>query len=70
MLIDALGGTNAVAALFGVGASAVSQWRRDRGFPGWTHMRLAEICRERGIAFEPAILRGLPRGKRQAGAAA
>lgn len=68
MLIDALGGTNSVATLFGVGVPAVCNWR-NRGFPAWTHTRLAELCTERCVEFDAALLRGAPPGRRQAEAA-
>lgn len=58
-IIDALGGTNAVAALCKCGASAVAQWRRN-GIPDARMMYLRAVRRkivtaiERGEAPEPA----------------
>jgi hypothetical protein len=47
-VIDALGGTSAVAEIFDVWPSAVSNWRK-LGFPAWTHSRITRVCGERGI---------------------
>jgi hypothetical protein len=47
--IDALGGTSAVAAIAGVGPSAVSNWRKFDRFPPRLYFRLAAAARERGI---------------------
>lgn len=57
-VIDALGGTQAVAALLGVGASAVSNYRR-LGFPARAHYRLANACAQNGLNVAEAVFGGL-----------
>ena len=47
-VIDALGGTKAVAELLDVGQSAVSNYRK-LGFPARAHFALSKICAERGL---------------------
>lgn len=47
--IDALGGNSAVAAIAGVGSSAVSNWRRFDRFPPRLYLRFAAAAHERGI---------------------
>lgn len=54
-VIDALGGNKEVAALFGVGSSAVSNWRSAGRFPERLHLRVYRICQERGIEYDPAL---------------
>ena len=49
-LIDALGGTFAVAALVGVKPPSVSEWRQRGRIPTDKLMRLATYADERGIA--------------------
>lgn len=53
-LIDALGGTNAVAALCEVKHNTVSSWRT-RGFPPWAIGRLQTESAERGIDAAPTL---------------
>ncbi len=53
-VIDALGGSQAVATLLGVGASAVSNYRR-QGFPASKHYALAEICKREGLNVAKAV---------------
>lgn len=82
-IIDALGGTGAVAALRGLGAPAVSMWRRI-GIPGAHRLPLLRIAEQRGLTFpdaafetiepppppdEPAAARGTPAGSGGAPAA-
>lgn len=59
-IIDAFGGNRAVASLFGVVESAVSNWR-GRGFPAWTHLRLLRECELRGLTFDEDSLFGVRR---------
>ena len=56
-VIDALGGTNAVAELLNIGASSVSNYRK-QGFPARSHFILAKICRERGLDVADAVFGG------------
>lgn len=55
-IIDQLGGTGAVARIFGVGAPAVSNWRAAGRFPARQHYRLFRLCRERGITIPEELL--------------
>lgn len=52
-VIDALGGTGKVAALFGVLPSAVSNWRAAGEFPARMHYRVYEACQRAGIDWRP-----------------
>ena len=56
-VINALGGTNAVAELLNIGASSVSNYRK-QGFPARSHFILAKICRERGLDVADAVFGG------------
>ena len=56
-VIDALGGTNAVAELLDIGASSVSNYRK-QGFPARAHFILAKICAERGLDVADAVFGG------------
>jgi ATP phosphoribosyltransferase regulatory subunit len=56
-VIDALGGTNAVAELLDIGASSVSNYRK-LGFPARSHFILAKICAERGLNVADAVFGG------------
>lgn len=47
-LIDALGGSAAVADFLGVEINAVGNWRK-RGFPAWALPKLGRMCRERNV---------------------
>lgn len=49
-IIDALGGTGAVAQARGLTPSTVSSWRKRQSIPGDRWMDLAELARERGVA--------------------
>ena len=57
-VIDALGGTGAFAALLDVGASAVSNYRKN-GFPARLHVRLAQLCKREGLQVNEAVFGGL-----------
>lgn len=63
-VIDALGGTQAVADLLAVGASAISNYRR-QGFPARVHFKLARICQQRGLDVAEAVFGGPVRPSRQ-----
>lgn len=47
-LIAALGGNGVVAAMYGVGATAVSNWRA-RGIPARLHYRIEKDVLARGL---------------------
>lgn len=53
-VIDALGGTRALTSLLGVGASAISNYRKN-GFPARAALILARQCEQRGLAVAPAV---------------
>lgn len=53
-LIDALGGTAAVAALLGVSAPSVSAWRR-QGIPDRRLVRLAPLLEVRGVVSRKVL---------------
>ena len=57
-VIDALGGTQAVARLLNVGASAVSNYRR-LGFPARAHYKLSQACAQKGLDVAEAVFGGL-----------
>lgn len=58
-LLDALGGTGAVADLLGIGASTVSNWRAAGEIPvGW-HMRLYAECINRQLDVDTKALFGV-----------
>lgn len=59
-LIDELGGTTAVAKLFGVGSSAVSNWRKAERFPAGVHYLISRLATERGIKLPKDFLPTLP----------
>lgn len=48
-IIARLGGTAEMMRLFGVGASAVSNWRSANRFPDRLHLRVLRLCEERGV---------------------
>ena len=58
-IIDALGGTKKVAEMLGVGASAISNYRRD-GFPAAKHYALAKACEASGLAIDERVFGGPP----------
>ena len=57
-VIDALGGTQAVARLLNVGASAVSNYRR-LGFPARAYYKISLACAQRGLDVAEAVFGGL-----------
>ena len=57
-VIDALGGTKAVADLLSVGASSVSNYRR-LGFPARAYFSLAKACETRGLNVADAVFGGV-----------
>ena len=57
-VIDALGGTKAVAELLGVGQSSVSNYRK-LGFPARSHFILSKLCAERGLDVADAVFGGV-----------
>lgn len=48
-LIEKFGGTSRTAALFGVGPSAVSNWKSDGQFPPRLHLRVLREAKRHGI---------------------
>ena len=58
-IIDALGGTKKVAEMLGVGASAISNYRRD-GFPAAKHYALAKACEASGLLIDDRVFGGPP----------
>jgi len=56
-IIDALGGTKKVAEMLGVGASAISNYRRD-GFPAAKYYALAKACEASGLAIDDRVFGG------------
>lgn len=57
-VIDALGGTQAVARLLNVGASAVSNYRR-LGFPARAYYKLSLACAQKELDVAEAVFGGL-----------
>ncbi|MGC6476188.1 MAG: ATP phosphoribosyltransferase regulatory subunit [Parvibaculales bacterium] len=53
-IIDALGGTQALAKRLGVGPSAISNYRKN-GFPAAKHYALAKACQAQGLQVDEAI---------------
>jgi hypothetical protein len=51
-IIDTLGGTKVVAAMFGINASAVSNWRAE-GIPLRRRFRIARELQARGVPVPP-----------------
>lgn len=68
-VIDALGGTKAVAELLGVGQSAVSNYRK-QGFPARSHFILSKLCAERGLDVADAVFGGISLASQPAARAA
>lgn len=48
-VIDALGGTAAVARLMGVSLQVVTNWRARKQFPAYTYLGLKEALGERNV---------------------
>ena len=58
-IIDALGGTKKVAEMLGVGASAISNYRRD-GFPAAKYYAVAKACEASGLSIDDRVFGGPP----------
>lgn len=58
--IDALGGTNSAATLFGVGPSAVSNWRAAGRLPDRLHLKALRVAEDRQLDFDPAPSSEMP----------
>jgi DNA-binding transcriptional regulator YdaS (Cro superfamily) len=54
-LLDALGGTAAVAELFGIKQPSVSEWRKSGRIPDDKLIRLAPIAEARGIVSRKVL---------------
>jgi hypothetical protein len=54
-LIDMLGGSSKVAREFGIGPSAVSNWKRIGRFPSHSYFKLTEQLKRKGIEASPAL---------------
>lgn len=52
-IVQELGGNAATAALFGVGVTAVSNWKAANAFPERHHFRIWRLCQERGLDWTP-----------------
>lgn len=61
-VVDALGGTAAVARLAGVGTSTVSHWRRSNKFPANSYLLLQTHLREAKLSA-PDYLWSLKRAR-------
>lgn len=57
--IDALGGTNDLAAALGVVPSAVRNWRRLNAFPPRLYLEIANLARRKRVSVERALFREL-----------
>ncbi len=55
-IVAAFGGTTAMARIFNVGPSAVSNWKRDGRFPARLHYRIVRAAAERGIHIPDDLL--------------
>lgn len=55
LLIDALGGTQAVAALVGIKSPSVSEWRQRGRIPVDKLIRLAPVAESRGIVTRKTL---------------
>lgn len=51
--IEKLGGNNAAADMFGVGRTAVCNWKTWGKLPKRLHLRAFKLARERGLDFDP-----------------
>jgi|GEM_PF-2225002 len=64
-VIDAFGGTNKAAEIFGYGASAISNWRAKNRFPPHMHMRVFVEAKSRRINVGPSLIGMAPEEPRQ-----
>ena len=55
-VMDALGGSSAVARMFGVVPNAVSNWKAAARFPRRWHLRIWREGQARGIDYDPEPL--------------
>jgi hypothetical protein len=62
LAIDALGGNRAVAALAGVGVSAVSNWRARGAFPPRLFLRLSAASGKSGVVISEKLFREISNG--------
>lgn len=62
-IVDALGGTGAVARLVNITPGAISHWRRDNRIPPRSYLILAPELERIGIEVHPSIL-GIPEPER------
>jgi hypothetical protein len=61
-LIDALGGTSAVADAFGVQDNTISTWRT-RGFPAWACIRFREAALALALKVDDRLFETKSRAK-------
>lgn len=54
-VIKALGGTAKFAQRYEIGATAVSNYRREGRFPPRLHFRIFRDCQAEGIEIDPAL---------------
>lgn len=54
--VDALGGNADAAAVFGVTAPAVCNWKAANRLPERLHLKALRIAAKRGIAFDPEVV--------------
>ncbi len=59
-IIDAFGGTSATANVFGVSASAVSNWRKDGRIPARLHLRVLSEAARREVDVSAEDLMASP----------
>ncbi len=52
-VIDALGGVDKVAERYGVGATAVYNWKAWDRFPPRLHLEIFLDCQRQGIEYDP-----------------
>lgn len=51
--IAAIGGNSSAAAAFGVGASAVCNWKAANRMPDRLHLKALRLAAEKGLSFDP-----------------
>lgn len=47
--VETLGGNTAAASLFGVGVTAICNWKKAGRFPSWTHLKAIAEAERRGV---------------------